>query len=83
MNIRADIREMTAAAGSAHRRAGEVFLVALLVLAGIGAAVAPFLADLLTAGAGLMIAWLALTAWATMRQGQGSGATTTFAGGAV
>ena len=56
--------------------ASRILLALLVVTAGIGAAVAPFVADLLTAGAGIMIAWLAFAAWTGVRQGHGPAATT-------
>ncbi|HEX3665725.1 MAG TPA: hypothetical protein VHU23_10885 [Rhizomicrobium sp.] len=57
--------------------AGKFFLVSMLLMAGIGAAVAPFLADLITAAAGAPVFYcLALVVWTMVRQGSGQGGTT-------
>lgn len=56
-----------------HRAAGNVFFVAMLAMAGVGAAVAPFL----EAGrwsnttAGLFTSYLVATAWVTVRRQEG------------
>lgn len=54
--------------GKAHRAAGNVFFVAMLVMAGIGGAVAPFLQDRISTVAGLMTFYLIATAWLTARR---------------
>ena len=58
-----------------HRPTGKIIFAAMLVAAGIGAAVAPFLADLLSAGAGVMVA---IAVWTAVRQGAGPSVTTKF-----
>lgn len=57
--------------GRLHRVAGTVFLAAMLVMAGIGAAVAPFLPDRPSALAGVLTLYLVLTGWMTMKQKPG------------
>ena len=63
--------------GGPGEPASRVLFALMLVIAGIGAAVAPFVADLLTAGVGVV---LALAAWTTLRQGTGRAATTKILG---
>ncbi len=60
--------------GLLHRRAGNVFLVAMLVMSGIGGAVAPFLHDRISTVAGFMTFYLIFTGWLTARRRQGVGA---------
>jgi uncharacterized membrane protein len=57
-----------------HRLAGRVFVVSMLIMAGIGGAVAPFLNDRLSTVAGLMTFYLIATGWATARRREGVGA---------
>ena len=71
---------MSAAAGMPHQAAGKVLLVSMLVLAGIGAAAAPLLADLLSAAAGLVIVYLAFAAWTATGQTSGRTGTTNSLG---
>ena len=65
---------VSAAAGNPF--AGRVFLVLALVFAGIGAALVPLLAELLSAGAGVLTLYLAFAAWMAKRQREGG--TTNF-----
>ncbi|HEX4350026.1 MAG TPA: hypothetical protein VH251_06555 [Verrucomicrobiae bacterium] len=79
MNLRniAENRDWTFAnADSAPKGSGRVLLAATLVMAGAGAAAAPLLADLLSAGAGVLIVSLAFAAWTSARQGGGRVGTT-------
>lgn len=57
--------------GRAHRLAGNVFLAAMLVMSGIGGAVAPFLQDRISTVAGFMTFYLIFTGWLTARRRQG------------
>lgn len=60
-----------------HRPTGNVILVVLLVMAGIGALIVPFLADLLTAAAGGALFYgVALALWTTVQRGSGHVVTT-------
>jgi len=54
-----------------HRMAGNVFFVAVLIMAGIGACVAPFLPDRGSSLAGAFTLYLVATGWATVRRPQG------------
>lgn len=59
-----------------HRRAGTVFFVSMLTMSGIGATVSPFLPtgvlkELPNVVAGVMTFYLVLTAWMTVRRGDG------------
>jgi hypothetical protein len=56
-----------------HRKAGTVFFAAMLAMAGIGAVVAPFLADPISSIAGLLTCYLVLTGWRTVRSAGGTG----------
>ena len=59
--------------GSAlHRRAGDWFVASMLVMAGIGAAVAPFLPQRGSAVGGAFTLYLVVTGWMTMRRKPGS-----------
>ncbi|HEY3636806.1 MAG TPA: hypothetical protein VGK90_01545 [Rhizomicrobium sp.] len=58
------------------RGTGNVLLAAMLVLAGIGAAISPFLASLLSAAAGLMTLHLVIVAATTPAQKTGRSGTT-------
>jgi len=57
--------------GRAHRWAGNTFFVSMLAMAGIGAAVSPFLGDLVSTVAGLLTLYLIVTGWATARRRTG------------
>jgi hypothetical protein len=59
--------------GRMHRLAGNVFFVAILTMAGIGAAVAPFLPSQQWSNtlAGVFTFYLAATAWAAARRSDG------------
>jgi hypothetical protein len=52
--------------GRAHRLAGDVFLASMLIMAGIGASVAPFLPERVSILGGLMTFYLVATAWLTV-----------------
>lgn len=52
--------------GGAHRLAGRTFLVSMLIMAGIGAGVAPFLPERASILGGLMACYLVATAWLTV-----------------
>ncbi len=54
--------------GRLHRLAGNIFLVAMLIMAGIGGAVAPFLQDRISTVAGFMTFYLILTGWIAARR---------------
>ncbi len=56
----------------AHRLAGDVFLVSMLIMAGIGAGVAPFLPQRISTLGGLMTFYLVATAWLTVWRPAGS-----------
>ncbi len=56
-----------------HRLAGRIFMISMLIMAGIGGAVAPFLNDRLSTVAGLMTCYLIATGWATARRPSGVG----------
>jgi uncharacterized membrane protein len=59
--------------GSAlHRRAGQWFVVSMLVMAGVGAAVAPFLPQRGSAVGGAFTLYLVVTGWMTMRRKYGA-----------
>jgi hypothetical protein len=55
----------------ARQDGGRVLLAAILLLAGIGAAAAPLLADLLSAAAGVLIVSLVFAAWTNARKSTG------------
>lgn len=57
--------------GRAHRFAGRVFVGSMLVMAGIGAGVAPFLPERISILGGLMAFYLVATAWLTVRRAPG------------
>jgi hypothetical protein len=59
--------------GRVHRIAGNVFFVSMLIMAGIGGAVAPFLPDakLTNTTAGVFTFYLTATAWATVKRRPG------------
>ena len=58
---------------SLHRSAGLVFVVAMLTMSGIGAAVAPFLPrqQIPNTFAGVFTFYLVVTGWATVRRAPG------------
>ncbi len=57
-----------------HRLAGNIFFAAMLVMAGIGAAVAPLLHDRISSLAGFMTFYLIFSGWQTARRrGPGAG----------
>jgi uncharacterized membrane protein len=58
--------------GWLHRLAGNIFLVAMLIMSGIGGAVAPLLNDRISTVAGFMTFYLILTGWITARRRQGA-----------
>jgi uncharacterized membrane protein len=51
-----------------HRLAGNVFFGSMMTMAGIGAAVAPFLPQRVSTVAALMTLYLVLTSWVTVRR---------------
>jgi hypothetical protein len=55
-----------------HRRAGNIFFVAMLVMSGIGACVAPFLPDRGSAVVGAFTFYLTASAWMTVKRKAGS-----------
>lgn len=57
--------------GRLHRSAGNVFLVSMLIMSGIGAAVAPSLSDRPSTIAGILTFYLVLTGWLTVWRKQG------------
>lgn len=59
--------------GRVHRIAGNVFFAAMLTMAGVGAAVAPFLpeAQWTNTTAGVFTFYLVATSWATVRRPEG------------
>lgn len=56
---------------TAHRLAGQTFVAAMLVMAGIGAAVAPFLPERVSIVGGLVTFYLVATAWLAVRRPAG------------
>lgn len=54
-----------------HRAVGNVFFVSMLIMSGIGAAVAPFLPARISSVAGGLTFYLVATAWATVRRREG------------
>jgi hypothetical protein len=57
--------------GAWHRNAGNVFFVSMLLMSAIGACVAPFLPQRISAVAGAVTFYLVATAWATVRRAPG------------
>lgn len=55
-----------------HRRTGNIFFVAMLVMSGIGACVAPFLPDRGSAVVGAFTFYLTASAWMTVKRKAGS-----------
>jgi hypothetical protein len=66
--------------GKWHRWTGNVFFVSMLVMAGIGAVVSPFLADRVSSVAGCMTFYLVATAWLTVRRKDGRAGVPEIAG---
>ncbi|MFT3727303.1 MAG: hypothetical protein QM759_05740 [Terricaulis sp.] len=60
--------------GKLHRLSGNVFVVAMLIMSGIGGVVAPFLHDRISTLAGFMTFYLIVSAWSTARRREGVGA---------
>ena len=58
--------------GRGHSLAGTVFFVSMLAMSGIGAAVAPFLPQRISAVAGLITFYLTITGWMTVRRPAGA-----------
>jgi len=58
--------------GRLHRAAGNVFFVSMLIMAGIGACVAPFLPARGSAVGGVLTFYLVATAWMTVRRKEGT-----------
>jgi len=54
--------------GALHRKAGNVFFAAMLVMSGIGGVIAPLLHDRVSTLAGFMTFYLIFTAWLTARR---------------
>jgi hypothetical protein len=69
--------------GRWHRWAGNTFFVSMLFMAGIGAAVSPFLNDMMSAIAGMLTLYLILTGWSAARRRTGGTGTLEYAGLAV
>jgi uncharacterized membrane protein len=57
--------------GRLHRVAGQTFLVSMLVMAGIGTVVSPFLPNWSNVMMGLFVLYLVATAWMTVRRPAG------------
>ncbi len=57
--------------GDLHRKAGSVFFVSMLTMAGIGAVVAPILPDIGSTIAGVFTVYLVTTGWAAVRRPAG------------
>ena len=55
-----------------HRTSGMVFLASMLVMATIGASVSPLLRDRVSTVAGIMTLYLLVSAWQTVRRGEGT-----------
>lgn len=62
---------LTRKGGKLHRAAGNVFLVSMLIMSGIGGAVAPLLHDRISTVAGFMTFYLIFTGWLTARRRHG------------
>ena len=57
--------------GKLHRLSGNVFVVAMLVMSGLGGVIAPFLHDRISTLAGFMTFYLIVSAWITARRREG------------
>lgn len=55
-----------------HRVAGNVFFISMLIMAGIGATVSPFLPDRISAIAGVLTFYLVASSWATVVRREGT-----------
>ena len=66
--------------GRWHRWTGNIFFVSMLVMAGIGAVVSPFLSDRVSSVAGCMTFYLVATAWLTVRRKDGRAGVPEIAG---
>ncbi len=60
--------------GKLHRLMGNIFFAAMLAMAGIGATVAPFIPDRVSAMAGFTTFYLIFSGWLTARRRDGIGA---------
>ena len=69
--------------GLIHRRAGDVFTVAMLVMAGVGAIVAPMIHQLSSSFGGAMTCYLVFTGWMAGRRREISGGPVEIAGVAL
>lgn len=58
--------------GWLHRVAGSVFFVSMLIMAGIGATVSPFLPDRISAIAGVLTFYLVASSWVTVVRPEGT-----------
>ena len=63
------VAAMAPKGGRWHRRAGKVFVASMLVMAGVGAVVAPLLPQRISIEAGIFTAYMVLSAWVTVRRG--------------
>jgi uncharacterized membrane protein len=54
-----------------HRAAGNLFFVSMLIVAAIGAAIAPFLPRWISSAAGLLTFYLVATSWVTVKRREG------------
>jgi uncharacterized membrane protein len=59
---------LTRKGGRLHRLSGNIFFVAMLVMTGIGAVVAPFIPDRVSSVAGFMSFYLIFSGWLTVRR---------------
>ena len=57
--------------GRLHSASGRIFMVAMLSMATVGAAVAPFMADPVSTVAGIMTLYLLLSSWLTVKRRPG------------
>ena len=57
--------------GRLHSLSGRAFMVSMLSMAGIGAAVAPFMADPVSTVAGIMTLYLLVSSWLTVKRRPG------------
>ena len=55
-----------------HRAAGNVFLVSMLTMAGVGAVVSPFIHERGSSIAGILTFYLVLSSWVTVRRKEGT-----------
>ncbi len=78
--VRESMGSMSWMSATAGTLPGRVVLASILVVTGIGAAVAPLLADLLSATAGVLTLSLILAAWTSVRQAPARAGTTNLLG---